>query len=344
MAEQGSKTGGKSGSKRAPRLGRGLSALVGPAAPVRVGPETAKDEYITKHNTNIISHNTTLESGPGGLVMARVSQVRPNPHQPRRVFDERSLEALADSIRSDGVMQPIVVRRVADGFELVAGERRLRASRLAGLEEIPAIVREVDDRASAELALIENLQRADLNPVERAQAFRALIDRHGLTQAELGERMGMDRTSVTNHLRLLDLGDVILEMIAGGRLGFAHGRALAGVSGEGDRARLAAAAADEGWSARRLEQEVAGITSGDRSRERDGVESSGSGGATGEDGPSRARAVLDDMEKQLGEHLGTRVSLKTDRSGRRGSVTISFFSLDEFDGILDRLGFRAGGA
>jgi len=338
-----SKAGGAGGSRKAPRLGRGLSALVGPAAPVRVERASAVS-LDTEQNANISIHNTTLDIA---LIMAPVDSVRPNPNQPRRVFDGRSLESLADSIRADGVMQPIVVRRVGEGYELVAGERRLRASRLAGLTEIPAIVREVDDRASAELALIENLQRADLNPVERAQAFRALIDRHGLTQARLGERLGMDRTSVTNHLRLLDLGEDILNLIATGVLGFAHGRALAGVSNAGERAGLALAAVEHGWSARRLEREVA--------------ESSGSApgvGATNTrptgphispvddhdaDAPTRARAVLDDMEKRMGEHLGTRVALKTDRSGQSGTVTISFFSLDEFDAILERLGCRFAG-
>lgn len=332
---------GKQSARKAPRLGRGLSALVGPSAPVRID-RTTPATPDTYQNTNIRSEERTHEHD---LIMAPVESVRPNPHQPRRVFDERALETLASSIKSDGVMQPIVVRRVGDGYELVAGERRLRASRLAGLREIPAIVRDVDDRASAELALIENLQRADLNPVERAQAFRALIDRHGLTQAQLGERLGMDRTSVTNHLRLLDLGDEILGLIATGALSFAHGRALAGVTDEADRAGLVRQTLEEGWSARRLERAVAGLGGDGAVAASAGVEGGPDAGAGGnteqeETAPSRARAVLDDMEKRLGEHLGTRVSLKTDDTGQRGSVTISFFSLDEFDGILERLGYR----
>lgn len=341
MAEQGGKQVGKSASRRAPRLGRGLSALVGPGAPVRVETERSKDTLNTVQNTNITSHDTTLISADGAFILAPIDRVLPNPHQPRRVFDERSLEALADSIRADGVMQPVVVRKVGDNFELVAGERRLRASKLAGLTEIPAILRDVDDRASAELALIENLQRADLNPVERAQAFRALIDRHGLTQAQLGERLGMDRTTVTNHLRLLELGDETLELIATGSLGFAHGRALAGVADGQERYRLAKAAIEEGWSARKLEREVASHISGTHDKDRSSDVTSEPSELEADDGPTRARAVLDDMEKRLGEHLGTRVSLKTNPSGQQGSMTISFFSLDEFDGILDRLGYRS---
>jgi ParB family chromosome partitioning protein len=334
-----------SSSKRPARLGRGLSALVG-NAPVRVEIPA----NIPVHSTNISTTPPTQitvsqEVGGVSLVMAPVSSIVANPHQPRRVFDEAALETLAASIRAEGLMQPVVVRRVGDGFELVAGERRLRAARLAGLSEIPAIVRDLDDRASAELALIENLQRADLNPVERAMAFRALIDRHGLTQAQLGERLGVDRTNVTNHLRLLDLGDEVLAMVADGRLSYAHGRALGGVIDAGDRLRMAERAVEEGWSVRALERAVASdaahrvaeatrILSGKSGK----TESGSDGGGAGK---SRTRAVLDDLEKRLGEHLGTRVALKTDKSGQRGEVTISFFSLDEFDGLLERLGYSA---
>ncbi|MEM9373214.1 MAG: ParB/RepB/Spo0J family partition protein [Planctomycetota bacterium] len=344
MAQQGSGSSTGRASRRGPKLGRGLSALVGPGAPLRVGAEPEGAPAGLEQNTNIISGTPTHDVITNNMfAMVPVDSVMPNPHQPRRVFDEAALESLAASIRADGVMQPIVVRRAGDAFELVAGERRLRASRLAGLAEVPAIIREVDDRTSAELALIENLQRADLNPVERARAFRALLDRHGLTQAQLGSRLGMDRASVTNHLRLLDLGEEILDMIATGSLGFAHGRALAGVSNLAARQRLAESAAEESWSARRLERAVAEHAGGGGERSETGGAAPTDEGPKPEE-PSRARVVLDDMEKRLGEHLGTRVALKTDASGRRGTVTISFFTLDEFDGILDRLGYRPGSA
>lgn len=334
-----------SSSKRPARLGRGLSALVG-NAPVRV----EVPPVLSSQNTNIPAKaepqvQDLQEVGGVSLVMAPVSSIVANPHQPRRAFDEAALETLAASIRAEGLMQPVVVRRAGEGFELVAGERRLRAARLAGLTEIPAIVRDVGDRASAELALIENLQRADLNPVERAMAFRALIDRHGLTQAQLGERLGVERTNVTNHLRLLDLGDDVLAMVGDGRLSYAHGRALGGVIDAADRQRMAQQVVEEGWSVRALERAVAGdaahrvaeatrVLNGKTRKTKDGSEVGGVG-------KDRARAVLDDLERRLGEHLGTRVTLKTDKSGQRGEVTIAFFSLDEFDGLLERLGYSA---
>lgn len=326
----------RASSKKQPRLGRGLSALVGSAPAARVESPRSVEPL---HNTN-----EQTVSGGARLIEAPVDKVRANPFQPRRSFDESALATLAESIKADGVMQPIVVRALDDGYELVAGERRLRASKLAGLASIPAIVREVDDKTSAELALIENLQRADLNPVDRATAFRALIDRHGLTQAELGDRLGMDRSAIANHLRLLELGDSILSMIAEGTLGYAHGRALAGVGEASAREALAQQAADEGWSARATERAVASWNA-DRAPgpDAENTENAGENKQNEEDrGPDRARVVLDDMERRLGDHLGTRVSIKTDPSGQRGGVTISFFSLDEFDGILERLGYRAG--
>jgi ParB family transcriptional regulator, chromosome partitioning protein len=238
------------------------------------------------------------------------------------------------------------VRRAGDGdgYELVAGERRLRASKLAGLETIPAILRAVDDRASAELALIENLQRADLNPVERAQAFRALADRYQLTHAQIGERVGMDRASVSNHLRLLDLDDEILAMVGEGLLSFGHARALLGVADAERRSTLARLAAQDAWSVRALEraaadpgdaeqQQIASSASGENSLRADAMQQNDTSGQT------RARAVLDDMERRLSEHLGTRVTLSTDRSGQKGTLTLEFFSLDQFDGLLERLGY-----
>ncbi|MCC5822924.1 MAG: ParB/RepB/Spo0J family partition protein [Phycisphaerales bacterium] len=325
-----------SSSKKPARLGRGLSALVGSTPPVRVETNQTK----TTHTTGVVDPG----SAGSGLLSLGVGEIRPNPHQPRRSFDEASLATLATSIGRDGLMQPVVVRRAADGgYELVAGERRLRASKLAGLERIHAILREADDRTSAELALIENLQRADLNPVERARAFKALIERHGLTQAELGERVGMDRASVSNHLRLLDLDDDLLGMVADGRLGFGHARALLAVGDPAERRRLAELICEESWSVRATERAAADWA--DRlpvnASNNNECEVNTSHNATPSDvSRTRARAVLDDMERRLSEHLGTRVTLRTDRSGQKGSVTLEFFSLDQFDGILERLGYR----
>lgn len=314
--------------KKPQRLGRGLSSLVGAVPPVQVAAAPVSQQ----------SPNDAPADG-SRLVSIPVGLIDPNPNQPRRVFDQAALGALAESIRRDGVMQPVVVRAVGGRYELVAGERRLRASRLAGLEAIPAIVREVDDRTSAELALVENLQRADLNPVERATAFRALADRFGLTHAEIAERVGLDRASVSNHLRLLDLDEPTLAMVADGRLGFGHARALLGVADPERRRALAALAAEESWSVRAIERACAEPAPGDGHKSVEGsapVDTK----APNAQPTTRARAVLDDMERRLAEHLGTRVTIRTDRSGRKGTLTLEFFGLDQFDGLLERLGFR----
>ncbi len=320
---------GSASSKKPARLGRGLSALVGTTPPVRVDPPGAD---VTQ----------TSPDHPG-LLMLPVSSIRANPHQPRRSFEEGALAALAESIKKDGVMQPVVVRAVGDrAYELVAGERRLRAARLAGAETIPAVVREADDRTSAELALVENLLRADLNPVERAMAFRDLIDRHGLTHAEVGDRVGMDRASVSNHLRLLELDERVLSMVAEGRLGFGHARALLGVQDADARLALAVLASEEGWSVRAVERAARDLTNTTAPAADGPTDASPAptNAPVPADNNARARAVLDDMERRLSEHLGTRVTLKTDRSGRKGSLTLEFFTLDQFDGLLERLGYR----
>ncbi len=178
----------------------------------------------------------------------------PNPRQPRRSFDEAALEALAGSLRERGVLQPVLVRPVAGGtYELVAGERRWRAAQIAGLEHVPALVRDRDDAEALEVALIENMAREDLNPVEEARACAALVEELGLTRESVGLRVGRSRVAVSNLLRLLDLPDEALALLERGDLSDGHGRALLLATDHGDRRRLARSAADEGWSVRVLE-------------------------------------------------------------------------------------------
>ncbi|MFG0285591.1 MAG: ParB/RepB/Spo0J family partition protein [Phycisphaerales bacterium JB039] len=263
-----------------------------------------------------------------GLRRIRPGLIDPSPFQPRQRFDEEQLRHLADSIARSGMMQPIVVRPSAGGrFELVAGERRLRAAKLAGLGELPAIVREIDDEGAAELALVENLQREDLNPVERARALRALGDRFNLTHAQIAERIGLERSSVTNLVRLLELESELLEMISHGLLSQGHGKALLGAAPGAPRVKLGARAAREEWSVRRLEQEC-----------RDGGGAKPSKPAPARGGPDRP-ASLADLERQLGEHLGTKVRIAANSKGDRGRLTVEFYSLDHFDGLMEKMGF-----
>lgn len=202
----------------------------------------------------ILAVSSTPESTGDDLRTLPVELIVPNPKQPRRSFDEAALEGLASSLRERGILQPVLVRPLAGGtYELVAGERRWRAAQIAGLEEIPALVRDRDDAEALEAALIENMAREDLNPVEEARACAALVEELGLTREAVGLRVGRSRVAVTNLLRLLDLPDEALELLERGDLSEGHGRALLLADDHGDRRRLARAAATEGWSVRALE-------------------------------------------------------------------------------------------
>lgn len=305
------------------KLGRGLSSLIESAAPVRVVhsplPHSSAPEAAMP---------AAAPASPDASTHINIDQIVPNKFQPRRGFDEASLAQLADSIRHSGLMQPIIVRRAGGGgggYELVAGERRWRAAKLAGLAHIPALVRDLSDEESAEWAIVENVQREDLNPIERAHAFRALTERFGLSHAQIAERAGLDRSSVTNFVRLTELEAQIQEMIGAGRLSFGHGRALLAVPSVETRLSLAMEAAREAWSVRRLERAAASISAG---------------GKPATQVPKGARpASLEDLERRLGEYLGTKVNILTSATGKRGKVVVEFYGLDHFDGLMGRIGF-----
>src|SRR4051794_12707982 len=217
-------------------MGRGLSAILASSAP----PEEGE------------GRDAELRSVP-------VDLIAPNPRQPRRDFDEASLVSLADSLRERGVLQPVLVRPVAGGtYELIAGERRWRAAQLAGFDVVPAVVRPHGDAESLELALIENMAREDLNPVEEARACALLVDELGLSREDIGRRVGRSRVAVSNLMRLLDLPDDVLDLLATGQLSEGHGRALLTAPDHGDRRRLAWRAVDGGWSVRATESRARG--------------------------------------------------------------------------------------
>lgn len=258
----------------------------------------------------------------------------PNPNQPRRHFDEAALQALADSLESRGVLQPVLVRPLAGGtYELVAGERRWRASKLAGLEQIPALVRERDDAQALEVALIENMAREDLNPVEEARACAALVEELGLTREEVGRRVGRSRVAVSNLLRLLDLPDEVLELLERGDLAEGHGRALLLAEDHADRKRLGRSAAAEGWSVRVLE---------DRARKANEADSTGDATksrarAAGGIHPDQAAAATE-IEDALGAALGTDVRVRPRGTGYRVELTVA--DVDEALDLAARLGAR----
>jgi len=330
--------------KNKPRLGKGLSGLLSQPVAVAV-PDDRIHENDRSHLAGAAANgaesgvgSAAEAGGAGRLVQVPVEALRPGKHQPRREMDETALERLAASIRTAGVMQPIAVRRIAgaDGaggtgtLEIVAGERRWRAAQRAGLKVVPVIVMDLDDRSAAEWALIENLQREDLNAIERGIAFQRLHEMFGLSYAQIGDRIGMDRSSVANMVRLVELEPEIRRLIAGGALSAGHGKALLSIEAGARRIALAERAAREQWPVRRLESAV--------TPEHESMHTPEHGGATSKH--DRREIALRELEKQLGEHLGTRVRLSTRGDGTKGRLTIEFFSLDHFDGLMRAMGFQ----
>jgi ParB family chromosome partitioning protein len=304
--------------EKSKRLGRGLSSLLSDPVPVP---------------TNAPIPEQTPSFSDTGIIPVATTDIQPNRFQPRRHFDQVSIDRLADSIKRSGLMQPVILRPAGAGNELVAGARRWRAAIVAGLTSVPALVRDLTDEESAEWALVENVQREDLNAMERAWAFKGLSDRFGLSHAQIAERVGLDRSSVTNTIRLLDLEEPIRDMIGSGRLNAGHGKALLLAPAGPDRIKLAEQASDESWSVRRLERAAAAST----------LPAPLAGAPTSvhhDRGVDMARvAARGALERQLGEHLGSRVSITTDRSGARGRLNIEFYSIEHFDGLLAKLGF-----
>lgn len=303
------------------KLGKGLSALLG--QPVAIAAKQPKA--------------VEPQSASDGIVMVPVAQVKPSRFQPRRVFDQTALERLADSIKSTGMMQPVILRPGSGGeFELVAGERRWRAASLAGLASIPAIIRQLDDEQSAEWAIIENVQREDLNPMERGWAFRSLVEQFHLTHQQVADRVGLDRSSIANTIRLTELEEPIRDMIQSGRLSAGHGKALLGAPPGQGRIKLAEQACDEFWSVRKLERAAAAMASPDEAAPPPGTPKT-----KPIDADLSRLASRGALERELSELLGTKVTISTNRAGDRGHVSIEFYGLAHFDGLLAKLGYRS---
>jgi ParB family chromosome partitioning protein len=290
-------------------MGRGLSAMLSPSAPPIEGD---------------VQH-PELRAIP-------VDLISPNPRQPRRDFDEASLVALADSLRERGVLQPVLLRPVAGGtYELIAGERRWRAAKLAGLDQVPGVVRAHEDAASIELALIENMAREDLNPIEEARACSALVEELGLTREEVGRRVGRSRVAVSNLIRLLDLPDEAIELIERGELTEGHGRALLLAPDHADRRDLARTAVAEGWSVRQTEARARAAGDAD--------------GAPAPPQRVRPRAVHPDLAAAASEAadalaaaLGADVRVSANGTGLR--ATIDLESLDAALALAARISHR----
>lgn len=255
-----------------------------------------------------------------GIINLKLSQIKPNPFQPREDFDAESLEELVQSIKEKGVIQPILVRRKGDQFELIAGERRLRAATALNIQEIPAIVKDVEDIDSLELALIENIQRQELNAIEEARAFRYLIEKFSLTQERISEVLGKSRVTVTNTLRLLKLPQEIQEDIRKNRLSFAHGRALIEIEDPNQQRRLAHEVIAKGLSVRELENLVK-IQRPKSFKQKIR--------------PGNREPLVAAIEEQLQQALATKVRIA--KRNKRGHINIEFYSQEELERISGRI-------
>lgn len=290
-----------------------------------------KRRALNRPLSAILGHDEA-ESEPANeaLVHLPIEQLAPGRYQPRRDMNPEALAELARSIRSQGVLQPVIVRRLGGSqrYEIVAGERRWRAAQQAGLREIPALVRDLDDATTLQVALIENLQRADLGPLEEAQALRQLVDEFQMTHEAVAEQVGRSRVAVSNLLRLLDLGPEARELLRLGQLEMGHARALLAVSGS-LQAQAARVIAERGLSVREAERYVRGLKAkGDARKSETGRRRD----------PDQVR-----LERGLGEALGRSVELVPPKPGKtRGHLVLYYDGLDDFDALLARLGYPGG--
>jgi len=319
-----------------PALGRGLGALLGGspaiAKPAPVSPLPPITESTNTTHTGVpatVPHTVIPTPAPVSRDAVRrvpVSQVKPCAFQPRKDFPPEALRELSDSIREQGIVQPLIVRPQGNNFELIAGERRWRAAQLAGLTEVPVIVREADDRAVLELALIENLQRENLNAIEEALGYAQLISQFQLTQELVATKVGKSRAVVANALRILKLPGEVQNLIRDGRLSVGHAKVILGLANPVQQSEAAERVIKEGLNVRQAEGLIAKLQSRDTK-------------------PKAAKVSLPtdthvaNLENKLRERLGTKVSLNY--KGGKGSLAISFFSDAELEGVLQALGVNA---
>jgi ParB family chromosome partitioning protein len=302
-------------------LGRGLESLLGPITSVRNA--YANMQFSDDSDGDNFPTDKELQHS---LREIKIDDISTNPYQARTVWDQQELEELAESIKANGIIQPIIVRPSPAGFELIAGERRFRAAKLASLTKIPAMVRPATDQQMLELALIENIHRTDLNPLERAKCYQSYLSTFSLTQAEAAQRLGEDRSVIANYLRLLDLPDAIKQMLALRQLTMGHARAILALPTDELRRKLANRAMAGRLSVREVERLVRRYLTG-----------------VGKDGRIKheKQPHILDLESKLSAQLGTKVFIETRKNGQRGKIIIEFYSLDEFDRITEIIGLEA---
>ncbi|RKD31381.1 ParB/RepB/Spo0J family partition protein [Thermohalobacter berrensis] len=282
-------------------LGKGLSALI-PDEPIKEIGSSNKDKEVV---TNI-----------------DISLIEPNKEQPRREFNKSSIDELAASIKAHGVLQPIIVRKTDGGYQIVAGERRWRAAQKAGLKEIPCIVRDLEQLKSIEIAIIENIQREDLNPIEEALAYKKLIEKYGLTQEETSEIVGKSRSYIANMIRLLKLDNRVIDMILNGEISSGHGKALLPIKDNETQYKIAKTIADKNLSVRETEKLVKKILSKDNEDKKDKKK-------------NKKDPVIVEIEERLRKVLGTKVNIN--KGKKKGKIEIEYYSDEDLERILDIL-------
>lgn len=318
------------------RLGRGLSSLVSPAsAPLEESPApevSTTPMTESKPKRPLAAKSMTSEQTEPGVLDGQsnsvpIDSLDPNPFQPRGAADQAGIQPLADSIRQSGMLQPITARRHNGKLQIIAGERRWWAAKSIGMTSVPVLLREATDEQMVELALIENIQREDLNPIDRAQAYRAFCARFSLRPEDVAKRLGEDRSTVANYLRLLDLPGPIRDLVAQGHVSMGHARCLLAVTEDDRRWQLAEAVVRNELSVRALEETVRREKTRDRSTPPTSTKAA----------PLRS-PHLKDMERLFEQSVKTKVTIREGRRKGTGRITLEYFSLDDFDRIAEQLG------
>ncbi len=291
-------------------LGKGLDSLI---------PTNVMMESEVKHAT--VSTASSAEEGKDGTLMVKLSKVEPNREQPRKNFDEDSLQELAESLKQFGMLQPILVQNRGDYYEIIAGERRWRAAKIAGLKEVPVIVRELTDQEIVEISLIENIQREDLNPIEEAQAYKRLLTEFHLKQDEVAERVSKSRTAVTNSMRLLKLCDEVQKMVVDDMISTGHARALISIEDPEEQYLIAQKIFDEKLSVREVEKLVKDLHKPPKPPKEEN---------------KTLQAIYQEISERLKQSLSTKVSVNAKQNGA-GKIEIEFYNHEDLERLLERI-------
>lgn len=292
---------------------------------VMADEDIVHENTVTKDAKNVRSTETMHDTEQEGMLLVKLSRIQPDPDQPRKNFDEEKLNELADSIRTYGMISPIVVKKRGALYEIVAGERRWRAARIAGLKEIPVVIKEVDEKTSRELSIIENIQRDDLNAVEEARAYQSLIEEYGLTQEEVAARVAKNRSTITNSLRLLKLEPEILTLLQDGKITQGHARALLAVEDTELRKKIAEKCTKENLSVREIETLVKLDKLSKAKKEKKSSPEAQE--------LRRLKVIYKDLERKMKTKLGTKVSI-VPKNTERGTLEIEYYSQDDLDRIF----------